>query len=105
MAMRIRRNDVVQVTRGKDRGKRGKVQRALPREGRVVVEGVNMVKRHVRARGGVRQAGIVQQEAPLYVSKVMLVCTRCNRPVRVGFQNLEDGTKIRVCVKCRETIE
>lgn len=105
MAMRIRRNDVVQVIRGKDRGKRGKVQRVLPLEGRVVVEGVNIVKRHVRASGGVRQAGIVQQEAPMDVSKVMPVCTHCNRPVRVGFQYLEDETKVRVCVKCREPIE
>ncbi|MBI2873199.1 MAG: 50S ribosomal protein L24 [Chloroflexi bacterium] len=105
MALKVRRDDLVLVVRGKDKGKRGKVQRALPREERVVVEGVNLVKRHVRSRGQVRQAGIVQQEASIHASKIMLICQHCNRPVRVGFRFLEGGNKVRVCKRCHEVIE
>lgn len=104
MASRVRRNDTVQVVRGKDRGKRGVVQRVLPDEGRVVVAGVNIVKRHLRAGARARQTGIVQMEAPIPVSKVMPICSHCNKPVRVGFRYLEDGTKERVCQKCHEPI-
>ena len=103
--MRIRRNDTVQVMRGKDKGKRGKVQRTIPKDGRMVVEGMNIVKRHVRAGRTVRQAGIVQQEAPLHSSKVLLVCVHCSRPTRVGMRHLSDGSKVRVCQKCHEVIE
>ncbi len=105
MVTRIRRNDTVQVIRGKDLGKRGTVKRTIPKEGRIVVDGVNMVKRHVRAGRTVRQAGIVQQEAPIPVTRVLLVCIHCSRPVRVGARYLEDGTKVRVCKKCHEVIE
>lgn len=103
--MRIRKNDTVLVIAGKSRGKRGKVHRAMPKEERVLVEGANLVKRHMRARPGVRQAGIVEREAPLQVSNVMLVCPKCNQPARVGFTFLEDGTKVRQCKKCRQTID
>lgn len=103
--MNIRKNDTVQVMVGKDRGKRGKVRFAYPKKNRVLVEGINFIKKHSRARGQVRQAGIIDLEAPLDVSNVMLLCGKCNRPTRVGFTFLEDGRKVRICRKCREVID
>lgn len=103
--MQIKRDDTVLVIAGKDRGKRGKVRRSLPEESRVVVDGINMVKRHTRPRGTVRQAGIIEREAPIHVSNVMLICTKCNRPARIGFRFLEDGSKVRVCRRCHEVID
>ncbi|MBI2935226.1 MAG: 50S ribosomal protein L24 [Chloroflexi bacterium] len=105
MALKVRKGDMVSVTHGKDRGRQGRVQRLLPKDNRVVVEGVNMIRRHARRRPDVRQTGIVSMEAPLPVTNVQLVCPRCNRPARVGFTFLEDGRKVRVCKKCHETIE
>ena len=102
--MKIRRDDEVLVITGDDRGKKGKVRRYYPREDRLVVEGVNMVKRHMKARANVRQAGIIEREAPINVSDVMLVCSKCDKPTRVGFLILEDKTKVRVCKKCHEVI-
>ena len=103
--MRFRREDTVQIIAGKDKGKRGKVQHVFPKDDKVVVEGANMIKRHIRARPNVRQAGVVQQEGPFHISNVMLVCTHCDRAVRVGHKFLEDDKKVRVCASCREVID
>ena len=103
--MKIRKGDTVVVTSGKDRGKKGKVRRALPGEERVIVEGLNMIKRHSRARRAARQAGIIELEAPLHVSKVMLVCEKCAKPSRISFRFLDDGKKVRVCNSCQEVID
>lgn len=103
--MKIRKNDTVIVISGKDRGKRGKVRRTFPNEERVIVEGLNMIKRHSRARRAIRQAGIIELEAPIHVSKVMLVCEKCGKPTRVGFRFLDDGKKVRICNSCREVID
>ncbi|MEE8443041.1 MAG: 50S ribosomal protein L24 [Dehalococcoidia bacterium] len=103
--MRIRQNDTVEIISGRDLGKRGKVQQVLAPKGRVTVEGVNIVKKHQRPTAAVRQAGIIQKEAPLALSKVMLVCQRCNKGVRVGYRFLEDGRKVRVCRSCHEMID
>lgn len=103
--MKIRKNDTVLVVSGKDRGKTGKVRFAYPRKNKVVVEGVNFIKRHTRARGPVRQAGIVEREAPLPISNVMLLCSKCNHPARIGFRVLEDGKKVRVCRACGEVVD
>lgn len=103
--MKIRKDDTVLVIAGKDKGKKGKVRQSLPKESRVVVEGVNVVKRHMRPRGTARQAGIIEREAPLQVSNVMLLCTKCNRPTRIGFRFLEGGTKVRICRRCGEVID
>jgi large subunit ribosomal protein L24 len=102
--MNIRKGDTVQVIAGRSRGITGKVHSAMPKQSRVIVEGVNMIKRHLKARPGVRQAGIVESEAPIHVSNVMLVCGRCGRPTRVGFRMLDDGTKVRYCKHCAEEI-
>jgi len=103
--MKIKKNDNVLVIAGKDRGKKGRVRFAYPREERVLVEGINFVKRHTKARGQMRQAGIIEREAPIHVSNVMLLCSRCNHPSRVGHRYLEDGRKVRVCRVCGEVID
>lgn len=105
MAAKIRKNDTVFIMAGKDKGKQGKVSRVIPRAQRVVVEGVNIIKRHQRARGAVQQAGIIEEEAPIHSSNVMLVCSKCERAVRVGFRFLEDGSKVRVCKRCDEVLD
>lgn len=103
--MNLRANDTVLVIKGRDKGKQGRVQRTLPRENKVLVEGVNVVMRHTKARGLARQAGIIQKELPIQASNVVLVCSHCNRPSRVGRRFLADGTKARLCHKCKEVIE
>lgn len=97
--MKVLRNDTVEVIAGKDRGKRGAVRAVLPKENRIVVENVNIYKRHLR-RGRARQAGIVEFEAPLQVSNVMVICPTCDRGVRIGYEFTEDNVKIRVCKRC-----
>jgi len=103
--MNIRKNDTVLVIAGKDRGKKGKVRLVYPKGERLTVEGINFIKKHARAAGRVRQAGVIEQEAPIPVSNVMLLCSRCNHPTRIGFRFLEDGRKVRVCRSCHEVID
>lgn len=103
--LHVRRGDTVLVITGKDRGKKGKVLRAIPDRWRVIVEGVNLVKRHQRPTRQVMQGGIIEKEAPIHVSNVMLVCPRCGSPTRVGRRRLEDGRRVRVCKKCGEDID
>ena len=103
--MKIRKNDNVLVITGKDKGKKGKVRFAYPDEKRIIVEGINLIKRHTRAKGQARQAGIIEQEASIHVSDVMLLCNKCNHPTRVGFRFLEDGRKVRTCRSCKEVID
>lgn len=103
--MKIRKDDTVLVIAGKDKGKKGKVRFAYPEEGRLLVEGVNFIKKHVQSRREVRQAGIIEQEAPVQLSNVMLVCNKCNRPTHIGFRFLEDGRKVRICRSCHEVID
>jgi large subunit ribosomal protein L24 len=103
--MNIRKNDTVLVIAGKDRGKKGKVRFAYPRTGRIMVEGINFIKKHSKAQGAVRQAGIIEREATIPVSNVMLLCSKCNKPARVGFRFLSDGRKVRFCRACNEVID
>jgi len=101
MTARVKREDLVLVLRGKDKGKRGKVQRVFTTEHQVLVEGINLAKRHLKAGAqGARQAGIVSKEMPMDISKVMPVCATCGKPTRVRITTLEDGTKTRVCKQC-----
>jgi len=103
--MKIRKNDTVLVIAGKDQGKTGKVRFAYPKKERLLVEGINFIKRHTRATGRVRQAGIIEREAVIHVSNVMLLCDKCNHPARIGFRFLEDGKKVRFCRSCGEVID
>ncbi len=104
-AMKIRKNDTVLVITGKDRGKKGKVRSAHPKDGRVLVEGINFIKKHTRAIRQARQAGIIEREESIDVSNVMLLCSKCNHPTRVGFHFLEGAKKVRVCQVCHEVID
>ena len=103
--MNIRRGDNVLVIAGKEKGKTGRVERQLTENHRVVVEGVNLVTRHMKARPGIRQSGRIQQEAPIHVSNVMLICNKCSRPTRAKVTQLETGERVRSCPKCLEVID
>jgi large subunit ribosomal protein L24 len=114
--MKIRKGDKVLILKGKDRGKTGEVREVVPGKpkhstevdpdrARVIVAGVNIVRRHLKP-GRVRtQAGIVDIEAPLHISNVALICPRCNKPARVGYHVMEDGSKSRVCRRCGDLID
>jgi len=101
----VRKNDLVEVLSGKEKGKTGKVLRVDPKKDRVLVEKVNFVKRHTKPTGRTRQGGIIQKEAPLHVSNVLLVCPKCNQGKRMGTKTLEDGKKALVCRACGEQME
>jgi len=101
----VRRGDTVGVISGRERGKRGKVLRVLVDAGRVVVEHVNMIKRHQRPTQKLRQGGIIEREGPLALSNVLVVCARCDKPSRTGIQVLGDGRKVRTCKRCGEPID
>lgn len=101
----VRRGDTVAVIAGRERGKRGKVLRVLPDAGRVVVEKINMMKKHQKPTQKLRQGGIIEREAALALSNVLLVCGRCDQPSRAGIKVLGDGRKVRVCRRCGETID
>ncbi len=101
---RIRRDDEVIVIAGKDKGVRGKVIRTLPREGRVLVAKVNMIKRHTRPTPN-SAGGIIEREAPIAISNVQYYCPKCKAGVRLGAKLLEDGRKVRVCKKCGEVLD
>ncbi len=104
--MKIRKGDTVQIMSGNDRGMRGTVHMAFPREERVIVSGVKIIKKHQRPTGSVRtQSGIIEREAPIHVSDVALVCPHCDEPTRVGYRFVPDGTKTRICRKCQESID
>lgn len=103
--MKIRQGDQVIVVAGKEKGKRGRIKRVILQENRVVIDGVNFVKKHRRPRGQMDQGGIIEFEAPIHVSNVMLVCPHCKKPVRVGHELLPEGEKVRVCRSCEEVLD
>lgn len=103
--MNIKKDDKVKVIAGKDKGKIGKVLRVDYKKDRVVVEHVNIIKRHTRPNMKNRQGGIIETEASLCRSNVMLLCSKCIKPTRIGVQVLEDGSKVRVCKKCNEILD
>ena len=103
--MNVHKDDMVLIIAGKDKGRRARVRQVIPDKNRVVVEGVNVHRRHTRGRSGARQAGIVEIEAPLDAAKVMVYCVKCNRGTRVGHTYNADGTKSRVCRNCGETLD
>lgn len=100
----VKTGDTVIVLSGKNKGKKGKVLAVSPKEGKVIVERVNMVSKHVKPRKMGEQGGIVKAEGAMYASKVQIVCPRCHKPTRIGHKIFEDGTKERICKKCGETL-
>lgn len=102
----IRRNDNVLVVAGKNRGKRGRVLKIVPEKNRLVVEGVNFIKRHTRPNPSQNiKGGIVEREASVHASNVQLVCPECSEPTRIGRKILGDGRKVRICVKCEGVVD
>ena len=100
----IHKNDTVKVLAGRDKGKTGKVLKVFPDKHRAIVQGINFVKKHTRKRRQEDQAGIVEQESPIDISNLSVICKRCNRVTRAGIDLLADGTKVRYCRKCREVL-
>jgi large subunit ribosomal protein L24 len=108
--MNIKKGDTVLIIAGKDRGKQGVVSRALPQVNKVIVEGLNIAKKHIRPQGQTRQGGIIEKAMPLQVSNTMLICTECGKPTRVGHERRPMGSdqkmrSVRVCKKCQKVIE
>jgi large subunit ribosomal protein L24 len=102
----VRKDDMVVVRAGKDRGKRGRVLRVLPEKNRVIVEGVNFIKRHTKPNPQKNiKGGLVEREAPLHASNVQLVCPECGKPTRLGKKLLGDGRKVRICRKCEGVVD
>ena len=104
-AIHVRRGDLVGVITGRERGKRGKVLRILTAKGRVLIEHVNMIKKHQRPTQKLRQGGIIEREGALALSNVLPICSRCDKPSRTGVKALADGRKIRICKRCGEAID
>ena len=103
--MQIRKNDSVMVIAGKERGKTGKVLRILKEKDAVIIERLNIVKRHTKPRGPQQTGGIVEKEAAIHASNIMILCDKCNAPARIGHKILSDGKKIRICRNCKEALD
>lgn len=105
MGLGIKKNDTVVVISGDDSGKKGRVISVQSNKGRVIVESLNMVKKHMKPSKKYQQGGIIEREAPIQRSNVMLVCPKCDKPAKLGNRILEDGKKVRICKKCMEVIQ
>jgi large subunit ribosomal protein L24 len=109
--MHVKTGDEVLIIAGKDKGRKGKIKRSVPKEGRVVVEGLNIVKRHTKPRGPGKPGGIIEMEAPLQISNVMLICPSCGRASRTGHRFLEETDqkgrqrKVRFCKSCDAVVD
>ena len=104
MGLSIKKNDTVLVVTGKEKGKKGRVISVNPAKSKILIERINIIKRHMKPSKKYSQGGIIEKEAPLHISNVMLVCSKCNKPTRIGNTVLSDGKKARICKKCKEVI-
>ena len=102
--LHVKKDDLVMIIAGKDKGKSGKVLRVMPDKGRVLVENLNLIKRHTRPSRTNNEGGIIEKEAPIALSNVQLLCQACKQPARTGVRTLEDGSKSRFCKKCNEIV-
>lgn len=103
--LKLKKDDIVEIIAGREKGKKGKILTLFPNEGRLTVEKLNMLKRHTKPSAQNKQGGIVEKESRLSISNVMLVCDKCGKGVRVKRKKLEDGKRVRVCVKCGEVMD
>jgi large subunit ribosomal protein L24 len=103
--MHFKKDDIVQVISGREAGKKGKVLSLLPKKDKVIIEKLNMFKKHMKPDQKNKQGGIVEREGPVNVSNVLLVCDKCGKGVRIKRKKLEDGKRVRICVKCEEVID
>ena len=104
MGLSIKKNDTVLVVTGKEKGKKGRVISVEPKKDKILIERINIIKRHMKPSKKYSQGGIIEKEAPLHISNVMLVCSKCDKPTRIGNTVLSDGKKARICKKCKEVI-
>ena len=102
--MTVRTDDIVKVLSGRDKGKTGKVMSVDPTSGKVMVEGINVAKRHQKPRKQGQPGGIISKETPIYISKVMRICPKCDQPTRMAHKTDDDGKKVRICKKCDKEI-
>jgi large subunit ribosomal protein L24 len=105
VGLRIKKGDTALVIAGKNKGKSGRVLSVLPTKERVIIEGLNIVKKHMKPSKQYTQGGIIEKEAPIHISNVMLMCPKCNKPTRIGSTVYDDGRKLRTCKKCKEVID
>lgn len=105
MGLGIKKNDTVQIISGDEKGKKGRVLSMLSKDDRIIVEGINMIKRHMKPSKKYSQGGIIEREAAVNRSNIMLVCPKCDKPTKIGNKMLENEKKIRLCKKCGEVIE
>ena len=105
MGLGIKKQDTVAVIAGKEKGKKGRVLSVVPSDNKVIVEKMNVIKKHMKPNKTYSQGGIIEKEAPLHLSNVMLVCPKCNKPTRIANVILEGGKKVRSCKKCKEVID
>ncbi|MGD1076409.1 MAG: 50S ribosomal protein L24 [Thermodesulfovibrionales bacterium] len=105
MGLGIKKQDTVSVITGKEKGKRGRVLSVAPSESKVTIEKINVIKRHMKPNKTYSQGGIIEKEAPLHISNVMLVCPKCSKTTRIASAILEGGKKVRLCKKCKEVID
>lgn len=105
MSLHIKKNDSVIVLSGKEKGKRGRVLSVSPSKESLIIEKINIIKRHMKPSRKYTQGGIIEKEAPLHLSNVMLICPKCAKPTRIGNTSLQGGKKVRVCKKCREVMD
>jgi len=105
VSLNIKKNDTVLLTSGDEKGKRGRVLAVFPRKGKLLVERLNIIKKHMKPSKKYAQGGIIEKEAPVQLSNAMLVCSKCDKPTRIGQKILESGSKVRVCKKCGEVVD
>ena len=103
--MGIKKNDSILVISGKEKGKRGRVLSVYPLKDSLLIEKINMIKKHMKPSRKYAQGGIIEKEAPVHISNVMLICPKCNKPTRISNTSLQGGKKVRVCKKCREVMD
>lgn len=105
MGLSIKKNDTVIVIAGSEKGKKGRVLSIYPSKGRLLIEKINMIRKHMKPSRKYAQGGIIEKEAPLHISNIMLICPKCNKPTRISNASLEAGKKVRMCKKCREVMD
>jgi large subunit ribosomal protein L24 len=103
--LKLKKDDIVEVIAGREKGKKGKILALFPDDGKLTVEKLNMLKRHTKPSAQNKQGGIVEKEGPMDISNVLLVCDKCGKGVRTKRKKLEDGNRVRVCVKCAEVMD
>ena len=103
--MKLKKGDTVKILLGKDKGRKGKVQKIYIKQGKVLVEGINIYKKHLKSQGEQKKGGIIEVSRPMQICKVALICPSCSKPTRVGNTILQDGKKVRSCKKCKEVID